>query len=109
LFNLSSSRQFTNTKEGAIYCRSGYGPWFGSYYCFELWADEPFNGDEKCGSRANKPGYEIVIEVGKNMLSNKEDGYFTISEIEVWEVVNVENLKLKGKKTSQFNILPLLD
>jgi uncharacterized protein with HEPN domain len=29
------------------------------------------------------------------MLTNKEDGYFTISELEVWEVVNVENPVLK--------------
>jgi hypothetical protein len=32
------------------------------------------------------------------MLTNNKDGDFTISEIEVWEVVNVENLELKGKK-----------
>jgi hypothetical protein len=29
------------------------------------------------------------------MLTNKQDGKFTISEIEVWEVVNEENLVLK--------------
>ena len=29
------------------------------------------------------------------MLTNKENGPFTISELEVWEVVNVENLVLK--------------
>jgi hypothetical protein len=29
------------------------------------------------------------------MLTNNKDGWFTISEIEVWEVVNVENLELK--------------
>jgi hypothetical protein len=29
------------------------------------------------------------------MMTNKEDGYFTISELEVWEVVNVENLPKK--------------
>jgi hypothetical protein len=28
------------------------------------------------------------------MLTNKEDGKFTISELEVWEVLNVENLVL---------------
>jgi hypothetical protein len=32
------------------------------------------------------------------MLTNKDDKGFTISEIEVWEVVNVENLVLKEKK-----------
>ena len=51
-----------------------------------------------CRSSANRPGYKIVIEGGKNMLTNKEDAKFTISEIEVWEVVNVENLELKWKK-----------
>jgi hypothetical protein len=107
LFNLSSSRQFTNTGEGGIWCNSDCGPWFGSEGrgdnrgwgpAFvsqgnnELWAVEPFNGDGKCRSRANLPGYKIVIEGGKNILTNKEDGDFTISELEVWEVVNVENL-----------------
>ncbi len=29
------------------------------------------------------------------MLTNKENGPITISELEVWEVVNVENLVLK--------------
>jgi hypothetical protein len=29
------------------------------------------------------------------MLTNKEDGDFTISELEVWEVVNVKNLDIK--------------
>jgi hypothetical protein len=30
------------------------------------------------------------------MLTCKEDEEFTISEIEVWEIVNVENLVLKS-------------
>ncbi len=30
------------------------------------------------------------------MLTNKENGLFTISELEVWEIVNVENLVLKS-------------
>jgi hypothetical protein len=96
LFNLSSSRQFTNTGKGGIYCLSGCGPRFESDddVC-ELIACEPFNGDGNCISNANKPGYKIVIEGGKNMLTNNKDGWFTISELEVWEVVNVENLVLK--------------
>jgi hypothetical protein len=52
----------------------------------ELWANEPFNGNGKCGSYANLSGYKIFIEGGKNMLTNKEDERFTISELEVWEV-----------------------
>jgi hypothetical protein len=92
LFNLSSSRQFTNTGEGGIFCRSGYGPIFGSDGWSELCAlYEPFNGDRKCISWANCDGYKIVIEGGKNMLTNKEDGYFTITEFEVWEVTFIVN------------------
>ncbi len=31
------------------------------------------------------------------MLTNNKDGLFTISELEVWEVIKVENLVLKEK------------
>jgi hypothetical protein len=87
LFNLSSSRQFTNTGKGGIWCSSGCGPLFGNEDSGgELCAWEPFNGDRKCVSCANTPGYKIVIEGGKNMLTNKYDGRFTITELEVWEV-----------------------
>jgi hypothetical protein len=92
LFNLSSSRQFTNTGKGEIYCYSGNGPVFGSGGTGgELYALEPFNGDGKCSSRANCPGYKIVIEGGKNMLTNNKDGSFTITELEVWEVTFIVN------------------
>ncbi len=59
---------------------------------------EPFNGDNKCLSWGNKPGYCIGMTGGKNMLTNNKDGWFTISELEVWEIKNVENLVLKNKK-----------
>ena len=91
LFNLSSSRQFTNTGKGVIRCRKDWGPWFGNERGGELCACEPFNGDGNCESYANKPGYKIVIEGGKNMLTNKEDGYFTITELEVWQVTFIVN------------------
>jgi hypothetical protein len=52
---------------------------------------EPFNGDGKCDSYANRDGYKIVIEGGKNMLTNKEDGNFTITELEVWQVTFIVN------------------
>ena len=84
LFNLSSSRQFTSTGKGAIGCRDGYGPVFGDD--IELLTYEPFNGERYCLSNANRSGYKIFIEDGKNMLTNKEDGSFTITELEVWEV-----------------------
>jgi hypothetical protein len=81
-----------------ITCYSDYGPYFGRNGACELGAYEPFNGDKKCVSWANDFGHKIVIKGGKNMLTNNNDGMFTISEIEVWKVVNVENLELKGKK-----------
>ncbi len=53
--------------------------------------NEPFNGYGNCSSHANKPGYFIPLDgAGKNMLTNKLDGSFTISELEVWEVVYLE-------------------
>jgi hypothetical protein len=64
---------------------------FGSDSSAELIAIEPFNGDGKCRSWANLSGYKIEYEGGKNMLTNKEDGYFTITELEVWEVTFIVN------------------
>ena len=49
--------------------------------------DEPFNGDNKCISWAKKAGYAIPVDgAGVNMLTNKKDGDFTITELEVWSV-----------------------
>jgi hypothetical protein len=97
LFNLSRSRQFLGN--GGIYCNSGYGPVFieeaGSA---DLGAFQPFNGDNKCLSFANRPGYRIGVVDGVNMLTNQKDGAFTISELEVWQVtfivINYINLLL---------------
>ena len=48
---------------------------------------EPFNGEGKCISNANGQSYAIPMdEAGNNMLTNKKDGIFTITEIEVWKV-----------------------
>ena len=53
---------------------------------------QPFNGDDKCKSWANSSGYKIGVDAaGVNMLTNKKDGDFTISEIEVWEVTFIVN------------------
>jgi hypothetical protein len=61
-------------------CFSGGGSELSAYY-------EPFNGNEKCLTRGNKPAYRIPVDDGGiNMLTNKKDGWFTISELEVWEV-----------------------
>ena len=93
LFNLSCCRHFPTKQTGReILCSSERGPCFtkdgnselGAYY-------EPFNGDRCCGSYANKPGYRIPVDAeGKNMLTNKGDGRFTISELEIWEVTYLE-------------------
>ena len=92
LFNLSRERCYQNSKEAkAIYCRSDLGPCFIGYGHHELVAFEPFNGENKCYSGANCPGYNIPLEGDKNMLTNEEDGWFTISELEVWGVTFVCN------------------
>jgi hypothetical protein len=83
LFNLSQQTQFKNHRTGGeIYCWSDCGPYYGDE---ELVAwNKPFNGDGRCLSRANKYTYEIPLKDGKNALTNKKDGYFTITELEVW-------------------------
>jgi hypothetical protein len=98
LFNLSSSRLFKGSDKARIHCSTDRGPRFTSTNeGGELSATgEPFNGDDKCYSYANKAGFSIGLDAdGKNMLTNSENGDFTISELEVWEIVNVENLVLQ--------------
>ncbi len=70
LFNLSASRTFPSTVQGGIFCDSPYGPIFSKENAGELIASSPFNCDYMCRSWANKPGYCIGIEGGKNMLTN---------------------------------------
>jgi hypothetical protein len=101
LFNLNCSRQFPSKRSGKdIYCGQGSGPNFAGNYT-ELGTFEPFNGDKKCHTNANEPGYGILIDSGVNMLTNKEDGYFSISELEVWEItgyMDEEDQFVKYKK-----------
>ena len=48
---------------------------------------EPFNGDNNCISNAKEVGYAIPVDgAGVNMLTNKKDGRFTITELEFWSV-----------------------
>ncbi len=95
LFNLSSSSQFTNSGNGGIFCGTHVGLAFSNEQTLELCARfEPFNDDNACASCAYQSGYCIGLEYGKNMLTNKEDGDFTISELEVWEVVNAKDIKV---------------
>jgi hypothetical protein len=93
LFNLSCCRHFPSKLTGKdIYCSNNNGPCFvGSGDC-ELDAyNEPFNGEGKCLSCTNCSGYDIPLDAaGLNMLTNKKDGRFTISELEVWEVTFLE-------------------
>jgi hypothetical protein len=94
LFNLSQQRHFPHSSQAkwAIGCRSVTGPGFCGDNDWELCAwDEPFNGDNNCFSWANKNGYLIPLKDGKNMLTDKSDGYFTITELEVWEVKYIVN------------------
>jgi hypothetical protein len=65
LFNLSCSKHFLNTGKGGILCGQSYGPCFtpNAYGYSELGAyDEPFNGEGKCYSYANQPGYRIPCD-----------------------------------------------
>ncbi len=49
---------------------------------------QPFNGENKCYSYANYPGYLIGSETDgvTNKLTRKKDGDFTITELEVWSL-----------------------
>ena len=57
----------------------------------ELCVLAPFNEKNKCFSRADRDGYKISVDQnGNNMLTNKEDDeFFTITEIEVWQVSEI--------------------
>ena len=50
--------------------------------------DEPFNGENNCSSYANYSGYKIGMETDgvTNKLTRKENGRFTITELEVWSL-----------------------
>jgi hypothetical protein len=87
LFNLSCCRHFPSKKIGTgILCNSDLGPYFEGESTSELSAwDEPFNGEGKCNSYANQPSYCIPVDsAGLNMLTNRKNGGFTITELEVW-------------------------
>ena len=64
------------------------GPVFGGVGLSELAAIAPFNGENKCISKANRPGYKIGMETDgvTNKLTRKKNGEFTITELEVWSL-----------------------
>ena len=93
LFNLTTRCTFKSQKhDEAIHCYKDSGPYFG---LGELITDDlPVDEDNNCCSNVNEAGYRIGKDSkGRNMLTNLvcEYGYcyseFTISELEVWEIV----------------------
>jgi hypothetical protein len=92
LFNLTCSRHFPSKKTGKeIFCDKRYGPFFAGSDHNELSAYEPFNGEENCTSVANGSVYGITVDdTGRNMLTNQKNVGFTITEMEVWEVTEIE-------------------
>ena len=70
------------------------GPCFTGGEACELGAY--LNGDGKCESSANETGYNIPLKDGINMLTNKKDGEFTITELEVWEVEYIVKYNIKS-------------
>ena len=97
LFNLTRLRFFRSKTYGGkiIWQRRDIGPSFTSnktIYGPELGAiREPFNGENNCVSYPNQNGYCISEDKsGKNMLTNKKKSTFTITELEVWEVKEIE-------------------
>jgi hypothetical protein len=93
LFNLSKQSHFPNKRTGEeIFCFSDRGPNFSRGGWSDLSAFfEPFNGENKCYSYAKQPAYGIPVNWwGTNMLTNKKDGEFTITELEVWQVTYEE-------------------
>ncbi len=52
--------------------------------------DSPFNGDNKCWSGTGRDSYHIPEEAGKNTLTNKKGHLFTITELEVWSIKEIE-------------------
>ena len=90
LFNLTRSRHFPSKATGKdIYCSSYYGACFRGGDLPELSAyQQPFTCHDGCYSWANKPGYDIPLVDGMNQLTNQAYKKFTISELEVWLLVD---------------------
>jgi hypothetical protein len=95
LFNLTTRIAFkVRDHFQAIRCEKYCGPHFGDG---ELCADEPYNGNNSGKSFVNEACYSITMDSeSKNNLTNlkcvkgKLGMYFsefTISELEVWEVI----------------------
>ncbi len=89
LFNLSSFHNFPRKGKNFFYINDPNSTKFTGGIDELESCKEPFNGEGNFISCSNKTIYEIPLnEAGLNMLTNKKDGNFTISELEVWEVTN---------------------
>lgn len=94
LFNLSSLRKFHEKDSEFIRKRDPNSTMFVGGLSELESCKEPFNGEGNFISYSNKYGYEIPLNKAcLNMLTNKKDGNFTISELEVWEVTNTKWVK----------------
>lgn len=90
VFNLSKSRHFPSNcnAEDISYTESGReaGPRFSKALrasAFTWTLTDP----EQCSSSAECDTYEIGYDDNKlNKLTNENDGAFTISELEIWEI-----------------------
>ena len=74
-------------EKGGIYCHRTRGLYYGDAELSTTY--EPFNGENNCFSYANYTGYNIPEEGGKNRLTNKEGCSFTITELEVWQIIEM--------------------
>ena len=96
LFNLTTHRLFKSKDHSkAIKCSRGLGPCFGDE---ELIAFEPFNRENQCRAYVNQSGYRVdKDQENYNMLTNTQSKnsqskltIFSISELEMWEVIYTE-------------------
>ncbi len=91
LFNVTHQRKFPHTEFNGL-CKSNKNTisFIGGIYELES-RDEPLNGEGNFLSESKGKGYNIPLDKnGLNTLTNKKDGSFTITEMEVWEVINTE-------------------
>lgn len=87
LFNLSRFRHFPSQQSKLdIWHKREYGPVFAGIENFEL----AQISERLCISNYGYSGYNIPLDAnGVNMLTNRQGNEFTISELEVWEVIYI--------------------
>ena len=98
LFNLTDERNFIcGQPSAAIQCNGGQGPCFGAR---DLVTFAPFNVENKFAS-FTKNTYNIGVDKeGRNMLTASKSERFTITEMEVWQIMGPIPINKKGKKLS---------